>query len=95
MVILCSSLIGYSIKSSSNNLVEFLSFLRSIFSSFVFSFLEFLFCFEFSQIMEELENLEETLNESIRESLGARVGGMSHAKKKGVAEDEEEYSRYL
>ncbi|KAI8534260.1 hypothetical protein RHMOL_Rhmol10G0076200 [Rhododendron molle] len=45
-----------------------------------------------AQIMEELENLEETLNESIRESLGARVGGMSHAKKKGVAEDEEEYS---
>ncbi|XP_058187799.1 uncharacterized protein LOC131304551 isoform X3 [Rhododendron vialii] len=45
-----------------------------------------------AQIMEELENLEETLNESIQESLGARVGGMSHAKKKGVAEDEEEYS---
>ncbi|KAG5527771.1 hypothetical protein RHGRI_028647 [Rhododendron griersonianum] len=63
MVILCSSLIGYSIKSSSNNL-----------------------------IMEELENLEETLNESIRESLGARVGGMSYAKKEGVAEDEEEYT---
>lgn len=45
-----------------------------------------------SQIMEELENLEETLNESIRESLGVRVGGLSHAKKKGVVEDEEEYS---
>lgn len=45
--------------------------------------------------MEELENLEETLNESIQESLGLRVGGVSHAKKKGVVEDEEEYTRYL
>ncbi|GFZ19020.1 SMAD/FHA domain-containing protein [Actinidia rufa] len=44
-----------------------------------------------SQIMEELENLEETLNESIRESMGARSGRTSHAKKKGVTEDEEEY----
>ena len=44
--------------------------------------------------MEELENLEETLNESIRESMGARSGKMSHAKKKGVTEDEEEYVRY-
>ncbi|XP_019195353.1 PREDICTED: kanadaptin [Ipomoea nil] len=45
-----------------------------------------------SQIMEELENLEETLNESIRESLGARAGRMSHGKKKRVDEEEEEYS---
>ncbi|XAR51605.1 hypothetical protein NMG60_11006279 [Bertholletia excelsa] len=45
-----------------------------------------------SQIMEELENLEETLNESIRESIGARAGKMSHTKKKGATEDgEEEY----
>ncbi|KAL6961098.1 hypothetical protein U1Q18_038863 [Sarracenia purpurea var. burkii] len=43
-----------------------------------------------SQIMEELENLEETLNESIRESLGARVGRMPLAKRKGIMEDEEE-----
>ncbi|CAH9084347.1 unnamed protein product [Cuscuta europaea] len=42
-----------------------------------------------SQIMEELENLEETLNESIRESLGARAGRMSLGKKKGVDEEEE------
>ncbi|XP_059644876.1 uncharacterized protein LOC132286542 [Cornus florida] len=45
-----------------------------------------------SQIMEELENLEETLNESIRESMGARSGRMSRNKKKGAAEeDDEEY----
>ncbi|KAH6791897.1 SMAD/FHA domain-containing protein [Perilla frutescens var. hirtella] len=43
-----------------------------------------------SQLMEELENLEETLNESIRESLGARAGNLSHGKKKGSMEDEEE-----
>ncbi|CAH9139197.1 unnamed protein product [Cuscuta epithymum] len=42
-----------------------------------------------SQIMEELENLEETLNESIRESLGARAGRVSLGKKKGVDEEEE------
>ncbi|KAJ7974248.1 kanadaptin [Quillaja saponaria] len=45
-----------------------------------------------TQILEELENLEETLNESIRESLGARTGKISHGKKKGAAEDEEEFS---
>ncbi|CAL5369749.1 unnamed protein product [Camellia sinensis] len=46
-----------------------------------------------SQVMEELENLEETLNESIRESLGARIGRMPNTKKKGArGEDEEEYS---
>ncbi|RDX72009.1 Kanadaptin, partial [Mucuna pruriens] len=44
-----------------------------------------------TQILEELENLEETLNDSIRESIGARTGKMSHGKKKGAVEDEEEY----
>ncbi|KAJ4833081.1 hypothetical protein Tsubulata_001057 [Turnera subulata] len=45
-----------------------------------------------TEIMEELENLEETLNDSIRESLGARAGGITFGKKKGTAEDEEEFS---
>ncbi|XP_060672433.1 uncharacterized protein LOC107416514 [Ziziphus jujuba] len=44
-----------------------------------------------TQIMEELENLEETLNESIRESLGARIGKISHGKKKGATEDDDEF----
>nr|KYP76470.1 Uncharacterized protein ZK632.2 [Cajanus cajan] len=44
-----------------------------------------------AQLSEELENLEETLNDSIRESIGARTGKMSHGKKKGAVEDEEEY----
>lgn len=43
-----------------------------------------------SQIMEELENLEETLNESIRESLGARTGKTTCGKRRGVTEDDEE-----
>lgn len=43
-----------------------------------------------SQIMEELENLEETLNDSIRESIGARAGRTSHGKKKGFLEDDED-----
>jgi pSer/pThr/pTyr-binding forkhead associated (FHA) protein len=43
-----------------------------------------------AQIVEELENLEETLNESIRESLGARTGRFSKWKKKGATEDEED-----
>lgn len=44
--------------------------------------------------MEELENLEETLNDSIRESLGARSGRASGGKKKGITEDDEdEYMR--
>ncbi|KAM0010187.1 putative peptidylprolyl isomerase [Helianthus debilis subsp. tardiflorus] len=44
-----------------------------------------------AQVAEELENLEETLNDSIRESLGARVGRV-HGKKKGAtADDEDEY----
>lgn len=42
-----------------------------------------------SQIMEELENLEETLNESIRESLGARSGKASGSRNKGATEDED------
>ncbi|XP_076883354.1 uncharacterized protein LOC143532088 [Bidens hawaiensis] len=44
-----------------------------------------------AQVAEELENLEETLNDSIRESLGAR-GGRVHGKKKGATvDDEDEY----
>ncbi|PKI75563.1 hypothetical protein CRG98_003964 [Punica granatum] len=43
-----------------------------------------------SQIMEELENLEETLNESIRESIGARSGKISHGKNKGATEDDDD-----
>ncbi|CAH1413238.1 unnamed protein product [Lactuca virosa] len=42
-----------------------------------------------AQVAEELENLEETLNESIRESMGARVGRV-HGKKKGAPEDDED-----
>ncbi|OVA16881.1 Forkhead-associated (FHA) domain [Macleaya cordata] len=42
-----------------------------------------------SQILEELESLEETLNESIQESIGARAGKV-HGKKKGAIEDEDE-----
>ncbi|KAH7554375.1 hypothetical protein JRO89_XS12G0184300 [Xanthoceras sorbifolium] len=45
-----------------------------------------------AQIMEELENLEETLNESIRESIGARGGNISHGRRQGVAEDDEDIS---
>lgn len=46
--------------------------------------------------MEELENLEETLNDSIRESMGARAGRLSRGKRKGATEDEEEdYFRYM
>lgn len=45
--------------------------------------------------MEELENLEETLNDSIRESLGARSGIRSRGKKGGGMEDEEELLRYV
>uniref|UniRef100_A0A7N0UWR3 FHA domain-containing protein n=1 Tax=Kalanchoe fedtschenkoi TaxID=63787 RepID=A0A7N0UWR3_KALFE len=42
-----------------------------------------------SQIMEELENLEETLNESIRESLGARIGRKLSGRKRGEEVEEE------
>ncbi|KDP24318.1 hypothetical protein JCGZ_25614 [Jatropha curcas] len=45
-----------------------------------------------TQILEELENLEETLNESIRESIGARAGRRSGGMRKGTAEDDEELS---
>ncbi|KAB1211403.1 Kanadaptin [Morella rubra] len=44
-----------------------------------------------TQIMEELENLEETLNDSIRESIGARAGKIFRGKKIGATEDNEEY----
>ncbi|EXB77630.1 hypothetical protein L484_018146 [Morus notabilis] len=44
-----------------------------------------------AQIMEELENLEETLNESIRESLGARAGTIGRGRKKGAAEEDDEF----
>ncbi|KAG2715385.1 hypothetical protein I3760_03G073600 [Carya illinoinensis] len=45
-----------------------------------------------AQILEELENLEETLNDSIQESIGARTGKISRGKKIGATEDDEEYS---
>ncbi|KAG9448600.1 hypothetical protein H6P81_008565 [Aristolochia fimbriata] len=40
-----------------------------------------------SQIIEELESLEETLNESIQESIGARTK-ITYGKKRATAEDE-------
>ena len=43
--------------------------------------------------MEELENLEETLNDSIRESIGARAGMISCGKRKGGPDDDEDFSR--
>ncbi|KAM0917773.1 hypothetical protein ACQ4PT_009215 [Festuca glaucescens] len=42
-----------------------------------------------SQIMEELENLEETLNDSIQESLGARTGKPKRGSHKASLEEEE------
>ncbi|KFK33222.1 hypothetical protein AALP_AA6G346500, partial [Arabis alpina] len=45
-----------------------------------------------AELLEELETLEETLNDSIRESLGAKTGKKSNSKKKGTVEDEEEFS---
>lgn len=45
--------------------------------------------------MEELENLEETLNESIQESIGARAGRICRGKGKGATEDDDEFLRYL
>ncbi|KAG7604238.1 putative transcription factor interactor and regulator FHA-SMAD family [Arabidopsis thaliana] len=46
-----------------------------------------------AELLEELENLEETLNDSIRESLGAKTGRKpTHGKKKGFVEDEEDLS---
>jgi hypothetical protein len=43
----------------------------------------------FLQIMEELENLEETLNDSIQESLGARTGKPKRGSHKASLEEEE------
>ncbi|XVF81821.1 hypothetical protein PTKIN_Ptkin15bG0186700 [Pterospermum kingtungense] len=43
-----------------------------------------------TQIMEELENLEETLNDSICESIGAHAGKTSRGKRKGWPDDDEE-----
>ncbi|XWS36876.1 hypothetical protein CRYUN_Cryun20dG0122800 [Craigia yunnanensis] len=46
-----------------------------------------------TQVMEELENLEETLNDSIRESIGARAGTISCVKRKaGPDDDDEDFS---
>lgn len=42
------------------------------------------------QILDELESLEETLNQSIQESVGARIGKPGYAKKKPTDEDEYE-----
>ena len=39
--------------------------------------------------MEELENLEETLNDSIQESLGARTGKPKRGSHKASLEEEE------
>lgn len=44
--------------------------------------------------MEELESLEETLNDSIRESIGARYGTITRGKN-GATEENEEYIRYF
>jgi hypothetical protein len=41
------------------------------------------------QIMEELENLEETLNDSVRESLGARSGKAKRGNHKAILEEED------
>jgi len=49
----------------------------------------------FLQIMEELESLEETLNDSIRESMGARAGNSSRGRQRGVTEDEDDFVRYF
>lgn len=43
--------------------------------------------------MEELESLEETLNQSIQESIGARVKKTSHSQKRGTVDEEEEIPR--
>ncbi|GMI69027.1 hypothetical protein like AT5G38840 [Hibiscus trionum] len=43
-----------------------------------------------TQILEELESLEETLNDSIRESIGARAGKISLGKRKGGPENDDE-----
>jgi len=43
-----------------------------------------------SQIMEELDNLEETLNDSIRESVGARSGKSNRGSHKSSLEEEDD-----
>uniref|UniRef100_A0A804R2F4 FHA domain-containing protein n=1 Tax=Zea mays TaxID=4577 RepID=A0A804R2F4_MAIZE len=43
-----------------------------------------------SQIMEELDNLEETLNDSIRESIGARSGKAKRGSYKASLEEEDD-----
>lgn len=45
--------------------------------------------------MEELDSLEETLNESIQESVGARSGKVVCGKKKENVEDEDDMLRYI
>ena len=45
--------------------------------------------------MEELENLEETLNDSIQESLGARTGKPKRGSHKASLEEEEEVIRFV
>ncbi|CAA7055528.1 unnamed protein product [Microthlaspi erraticum] len=45
-----------------------------------------------AELLEELESLEETLNDSIRESLGAKTGRKPKGKKKGIVEDEDDFS---
>uniref|UniRef100_A0A2P2KWR9 Smad nuclear interacting protein n=1 Tax=Rhizophora mucronata TaxID=61149 RepID=A0A2P2KWR9_RHIMU len=44
-----------------------------------------------TQITEELENLEDTLNESIQESIGARAGRRSRSKGRETMDDDEDF----
>jgi hypothetical protein len=45
--------------------------------------------------MEELDNLEETLNDSIRESIGARSGKAKRGSYKASLEEEDDVLRYV
>ena len=45
--------------------------------------------------MEELDNLEETLNDSIRESIGARSGKSNRGSHKSSLEEEGDALRYV
>jgi hypothetical protein len=45
--------------------------------------------------MEELDNLEETLNDSVRESLGARSGKAKRGNHKAILEEEEDVLRFV
>jgi len=45
--------------------------------------------------MEELDNLEETLNDSIRESIGARSGMAKRGSHKASPEEEDDILRYV